>query len=146
MEISMKQRVIIALVLVGAGPIGPLAQAEEKFLKLNGAQIQARFPDMEMTDEVHWGDVYRRNGALITTEMGHQTVGKWRVQKDQLCLEPAIGGRAQEADRSQLMPGLGQSIGELCHVDQPARTCRMQLRRLCGTPVGRSGPCRGTAK
>lgn len=87
MEISMKQRVIIALVLAGAGAFGPLAQAQEKFLKLNGAQIQARFLDMEMTDEVHWGDVYRRNGALITTEMGHHTVGKWRVQKDQLCLD-----------------------------------------------------------
>jgi hypothetical protein len=78
---------VIALVFVGVGAIGPIAQAEEKSLKLTGTQIQARFPGMEMTDEVHWGDVYRRNGALITTEMGHKTVGKWRVQKDQLCLD-----------------------------------------------------------
>jgi hypothetical protein len=83
----MKERIIIALVFVGAGAIGPGAQAEERFLKLTGAQIQARFPDMEMTDEVHWGDVYRRNGVLITTEMGHKTTGKWRVQKDRLCLD-----------------------------------------------------------
>ena len=83
----MKQRLIIALVVVGAAAVGPIALAEEKFVKLTGTQIQARFPDMEMTDEVHWGDVYRRNGALITTEMGHKTLGKWRVQKDQLCLD-----------------------------------------------------------
>lgn len=83
----MKQRIIMGLVLAGAGAIGSVAQAEEKFLKLNGAQIQARFPDMEMTDEVHWGDVYRRGGALITTEMGHKTVGKWKIQKDLLCLD-----------------------------------------------------------
>jgi hypothetical protein len=42
-----------------------------------------------MTDEVHWGDVYQRNGVLVTTEMGHKSMGKWRVQKDQLCLERA---------------------------------------------------------
>jgi hypothetical protein len=62
-------------------------RAEEKFLKLTGGHIQARVSDMEMIDEVHWGDVYRRNGALITTEMGHKTTGKWRIQKDQLCLD-----------------------------------------------------------
>jgi len=38
---------------------GLSAEAEEKFQKLTGAQIQARFSGMEMTDEVHWGDVYR---------------------------------------------------------------------------------------
>ena len=81
----MQKGVVIALALFGLGAI--TAQAEEKFLKLNGAQIQARFPDMEMTDEVHWGDAYRRGGTLITTEMGHRTVGKWRIQKDQLCLD-----------------------------------------------------------
>jgi hypothetical protein len=82
----VKQR-IMALVLAGAGAVAQAAQAEERFLKLNAAQIQARFPDMEMTDEVHWGDVYRRGGTLITTEMGHKTVGKWKIQKDQLCLD-----------------------------------------------------------
>ena len=65
------------------------ARAEDKFQRLSGAQIQARFTGMEMTDEVHWGDVFQRNGTLITTEMGHKTTGKWRVQKDQLCLQRA---------------------------------------------------------
>jgi len=82
----MKVRVITALVYVGVTTIGPSAQAEEKFVKLTGAQIQLRFAGMEMTD-VHWGDVYRRNGTLTTTEMGHKSAGKWRIQKDQLCLD-----------------------------------------------------------
>jgi hypothetical protein len=87
MTYSMKRHIIIALVLAVAGAIAPFAQAEDKFLKLNGAQIQGRFPGMEITDEVHWGDVYQRDGALVTTEMGHKIVGKWRIQKDQLCLD-----------------------------------------------------------
>jgi hypothetical protein len=87
MEIGMKGRIIIALLLVSAVTLGPIAQAEEKFQKLTGAQIQAKFAGMEMTDEVHWGDVYQRNGGLITNEMGHKTAGKWRVEKDHLCLD-----------------------------------------------------------
>ena len=83
----MMERVIAiavsALVLV----LG--ARAEGKFQKLNGAQIQAKFAGMEMTDQVHWGDVYQRNGVLVTTEMGRKTSGKWRVQNDRLCLDRA---------------------------------------------------------
>jgi hypothetical protein len=33
------------------------------------------------------GDVYQRNGGLITNEMGHKTAGKWRIEKDHLCLD-----------------------------------------------------------
>ena len=42
---------------------------------------------MEITDEVHWGDVLERNGTLVTYSMGRKSVGKWRVQKDELCLD-----------------------------------------------------------
>ena len=42
---------------------------------------------MELTDEAHWGEVFERNGTLTITSMGHKSVGKWRVQKDELCLE-----------------------------------------------------------
>jgi hypothetical protein len=85
----MKRHIAIALSCLSAVAIGTAAQAEDKFQKLSGAQIQAKFAGMEMTDEVHWGDVFQRNGTLITTEMGHKTNGKWRVQKDQLCLQRA---------------------------------------------------------
>jgi len=63
------------------------APAEQKFQKLTGAQIQAKFPGMELTDEAHWGEVFEQNGTLTITSMGHKSTGKWRIQKDQLCLD-----------------------------------------------------------
>ena len=80
-----------------AGVLGALlfdsgVAAAEKFHRLNGAQIQAAFVGMEFTDEVHWREIYDRNGTLTTYEMGRKRVGKWRVQADQLCIEVADGG------------------------------------------------------
>jgi len=66
---------------------GGHAQAEQKFRRLTGAQIQAKFGGMELTDEAHWGQVFERNGTLTITSMGHKSIGKWRVQRDQLCLD-----------------------------------------------------------
>ena len=53
---------------------------------------------MELTDESHWGEVFERNGRLVVTSMGHKSLGKWRVQKDQLCLDPGTrpGGGCYE--------------------------------------------------
>jgi hypothetical protein len=65
----------------------PTAAAEQKFQKLTGAQIQAKFPGMELTDEAHWGEIFERNGTLTITSMGHKSSGKWRIQKDRLCLD-----------------------------------------------------------
>jgi hypothetical protein len=64
-----------------------IAAAAESFQKLSGGQIQARFAGMEMTDEVHWGDVFERGGTLTTYSMGRKSTGKWHVQKDELCIE-----------------------------------------------------------
>jgi hypothetical protein len=55
--------------------------------KLTGTQIHASFAGMALTDEVHWNDFYQPNGVIVSTEMGRKTTGKWRVQKDQLCLD-----------------------------------------------------------
>jgi hypothetical protein len=73
--------------LLGVFALQPPAAAEQKFQKLTGAQIQAKLPGMELTDEAHWGEVFERNGTLTITSMGHKSTGKWRVQKDQLCLD-----------------------------------------------------------
>ena len=73
--------------LLGVLAFQPTAAAEQKFQKLTGAQIQAKFPGMELTDEAHWGEVFERNGTLTITSMGHKSTGKWRIQKDQLCLD-----------------------------------------------------------
>ena len=86
-DAAMKRLTAATITVFGLVVFGPSAQAEEKFQRLTGAQIQARFSGMEMTDEVHWGDVYDPNGTLRTYSMGRKTVGKWRVQKNELCLD-----------------------------------------------------------
>src|SRR5215207_9641440 len=76
---------ILALLIgltVGAG-----AAAEEKLKKLTGAQIRAKIAGMELTDEIHWREVYEGSGKLTSSSMGRKRAGKWRVEKDQLCVE-----------------------------------------------------------
>ena len=70
------------LVTVGAG-----WAAAEKSKRLSGAQIRAKFSGMQFTDEVHWRDVYQRDGTLRSYSMGRKQIGKWRVEKDELCLD-----------------------------------------------------------
>jgi len=76
-----------AMFLGLAALLSTQAVAAEKFQKLSGSQIRARFAGMEMTDGTHWADVYLANGALTTYSMGHKSNGKWDVQKDQLCVD-----------------------------------------------------------
>jgi hypothetical protein len=66
--------------------VGGWADAAEKFQKLSGAQIRARLAGMEITDETHWADVFAADGTLTSYSMGRKSNGKWRVQKDELCI------------------------------------------------------------
>jgi len=61
--------------------------AAEKFQKLGGSQIRAKFVGMEMTDNVHWADVFGPNGDLKSYSMGRKKDGKWRIEKDELCVD-----------------------------------------------------------
>ncbi len=63
------------------------ASAQEKFQKLSGSQIRTRLAGMEITDEVHWADVFAANGTLTSYSMGRKNSGKWHVQKDELCID-----------------------------------------------------------
>jgi hypothetical protein len=74
--------VLVALAALCAG-----ARAEDKFHKLSGSQIRASLVGMEMTDGVHWADVFGSGGVLTTYSMSHKTIGKWSVQKDELCVD-----------------------------------------------------------
>jgi hypothetical protein len=84
-EIAMRTQIIVAVIAILSAVAFDVEAAE--FKKLNGAQIQAKFSGMELTDESHWGDIFERNGTLTTSSMGHKSVGNWRIQKDQLCLD-----------------------------------------------------------
>jgi hypothetical protein len=92
------------------------AVAAEVFQKLSGSQIRAKLAGMQLTDEVHWRDVYDRDGTLRSYSNGTEKVGKWAVEKDQLCVyfkEPDDGCYevSLSGERIEMKPtGLGLSI------------------------------------
>jgi len=61
--------------------------AAEKFRHLTGAQIRERFVGMDLGDDVHWRDTFRRDGTLLSQSMGKQRSGTWRIENNQLCLD-----------------------------------------------------------
>jgi len=82
-----KHLVLMVATALWAGTAGSQVESAEKFQKLTGAQIQAKVAGMEITDETHWADVFAANGTLTSYSMGRKSNGKWRVQKDELCID-----------------------------------------------------------
>ncbi|TYO65897.1 hypothetical protein FXV83_14585 [Bradyrhizobium hipponense] len=90
---------------------------------LTGAQIRAGLTGKQLTDEVHYRFVYDRDGTLRSYSMGVKKICKWRVEKDELCLD--LGETDDgcyrvtlSGERIELMPtGLG---GSLDGILQPA--------------------------
>ena len=76
----------IAAATVASIAVGISALAAENSQKLSGVQIRAKFTGMQLTDEVHWRYVYDRDGKLRSYSMGTKKIGKWAVEKDELCL------------------------------------------------------------
>ena len=93
----MKSRAMAATAIVGLLFSSASGLAAEKFQKLGGSQIRAKFVGMEMTDNVHWADVFGPNGDLKSYSMGRKKDGKWRTEKDELCVDRGKddGGRYQ---------------------------------------------------
>ena len=61
--------------------------AAEKFRHLTGPQIRDRFVGMELGDDVHWRDSFRRDGTLLSLSMGKERSGTWRIENNQLCID-----------------------------------------------------------
>jgi hypothetical protein len=59
--------------------------AEDKFTRLNEQQIRAKIVGKEITDRVHWGEYYRKDGVLISMDMGRKRVGSWKIDQNKLC-------------------------------------------------------------
>jgi hypothetical protein len=62
------------------------ATSVESPRRLSGSQIRASFAGMELTDEVHYREVYDRDGTLRSYSLGKARIGRWVIEKDQLCL------------------------------------------------------------
>jgi len=82
-----KRLAVLAAAVLSAIVVESRAESADKFKRLTGAQIQARLAGMEITDEAHWADVFAANGTLTSYSMGRKSIGKWRVQKDELCID-----------------------------------------------------------
>jgi hypothetical protein len=107
---------ILAAVTIGSVSFEISPVAAESAQRLSGAQIHAKFAGMQLTDEVHWRDVYDRDGTLRSYSMGTKKVGKWAIEKDELCLyldEPDDGcfEVSLSGKRIEMKPsGLGLSL------------------------------------
>jgi len=82
-----RQTNVIPLLIAATVLLAWNAVAKEKFRKLKGAQIRAKFSGRELTDEVHWYDFYDRNGTMLSSSMGKKREGKWWIDKDKLCID-----------------------------------------------------------
>jgi hypothetical protein len=109
--VTMLVAAALGSILFSVSPI-----AAENSRKLSGNQIRERFTGKQLTDEVHFRDVYDRDGTLRSYSDGKMTVGKWTIEKDALCLyfkEPDDGCYEVRlsGDRIEMKPsGLGLSI------------------------------------
>jgi hypothetical protein len=92
--------IIRTVVLLTAVSVAGAAAAQQKFQKLTGVQIRAKFGGMELTDQVHWYDLYEKNGTLVSSSMGHKRIGKWWTEKDQLCVDDSETVRCYEVQAS----------------------------------------------
>jgi hypothetical protein len=69
-------------------PLGVnLAEAQERFQRLQDHEISTMLAGNEVTDDVHWAYQYMRDGSLKAVSMGSMTTGKWYVENGQLCIE-----------------------------------------------------------
>ena len=81
---------VIASFLVLSASVGMMAdgaRAEDLFRRLPTAEIRSKVAGMAITDEVHWGDRYNRDGTFVTSSMGTTRTGKWFVLNGELCTD-----------------------------------------------------------
>src|SRR5215467_1669993 len=84
---TKKQLAAATTALLGVFAFQPPARLNRNSKSSRVRKFKQNFSGMELTDEAHWGEVFERNGTLTITSMGHKSTGKWRIQKDQLCLD-----------------------------------------------------------
>jgi hypothetical protein len=79
--------VIIIGAVISGSPVNTGTVLAETFQRMAGPQIQARFAGMELSDDVHWREHFDRSGTIKSVSMGKKRTGKWKVEKNELCLD-----------------------------------------------------------
>src|SRR6478672_6917999 len=109
-KVSMRRGLrVTGLALLAAATLEPSATAEEKFQKLTAGQIRDKLAGMELTDNVHWRDLYQRNGTVMSTSMGHRRTGKWRVVARTAMLRRVAIGKGGRAATRRIVAVAGHS-------------------------------------
>ena len=76
---------ILALIPTG------IAWSQSKPKKLSANEIRAQIIGNVLTDGIHWRRHFRRNGTLASVDMGKSSVGRWKIQGNQLCFAVQAG-------------------------------------------------------
>jgi len=87
---SLRATSFIPALAVGIGAVivcDAACAAAKTMRALTGAQIRASFTGKQLTDEVHYRLVYDPDGTLRSYSMGVKKIGKWHIEKDELCLD-----------------------------------------------------------
>jgi hypothetical protein len=86
-EVAVKKlATVLVVAALGSISFEVSTVAAENSRKLSGSQINGRFAGRQLTDEVHFRDVYDLYGTLRSYSDGKGKVGKWAVEKDELCI------------------------------------------------------------
>ena len=95
-----------ALAVSLGGVALPWAPAEAaEFRRLRAEQILTRVVGRDITDDFHWTEYPRRDGVLVSSDMGRRRNRRWKHERDMLCQarEPSASFdcflRAYEADQ-----------------------------------------------
>ncbi len=126
----LRRTIRLCVVVFGiSAPVCSAAAASDNLRRLSGAQVAKLLVGMELTDDVHWVDRYERDGTLVSHGMGKVIVGRWRVEKNELCLD------------RELEPGTGcyevWIAGNTVELRQPALD--LKIRAVLQKPQRRGG-------
>lgn len=86
----IKQSPFLLIAVLVAMTTTTTAYAADNFHKMSANEIRSKIAGMEITDEVHWAELYNRDGTYTMWSMAKKFTGKWLVKDGALCLD---GGR-----------------------------------------------------
>jgi len=88
----LRRVVILVLPVLAIAACSTHALAEEKkFLRLAGKDIRLTVTGKVVTDDVHWSDYFKKDGALVSWSIGRRSTGKWEIHGDELCITEGTG-------------------------------------------------------
>jgi hypothetical protein len=103
---AMAAMAIVGVFVSSVGPRGRKVPEAWRFTDPHQARRT------EMTDNVHWADVFGPNGSLKSYSMGRKKDGKWWIKKDELCVDR---GQDDGGCYEEWLPGrMWNSEGQAC--------------------------------